>query len=467
MDKKTSVVVIFFFLIFYSLNYLTPMAFGDDYVYSFIWQGHSEYEALTDEAVKVSSLHDLLISQWSHYFTWSGRTISHIIAQFFLWMGKDVFNIFNALISILLIIEIYWCANKGVVTFDFKPDRLCWIFFVLWAFTPGFSPVFFWLSGACNYLWTAVFLLGFLLPYIHKYYFFEIKYAENKWFKIAMFILGIIAGWSNENSICWVILALIVFGFIHKTRQGFESWILTGIGGLIIGYAFLMFAPGNVARMNTEVGTAVSWFSTELLKERFLVLYSVFFFQFLLWYFSLRSLYILKEGAMRNQLVKKERMLVQILCLLSLGMTTMMMFSPNFPPRSSFPGTVQLTIAGCILLRVEEEYEIEIIKKNAKKLLCIIGSIYFIISVSATFYGFFDYHTQMQRILNCAKNSEHGKESIITVHSIVPVGETINNASGLHLLFYEMSENEKDWRNVSFSRYYGIKGVRMIKGNNQ
>ena len=26
-----------------------------------------------------------------------------------------------------------------------------------------------------------------------------------------------------------------------------------------------------------------------------------------------------------------------------------------------------------------------------------------------------------------------------------------------------MSDNENDWRNVAFSRYYGIKGIRMIK----
>ena len=151
------------------------MAFGDDYVYSFIWQGHSEFEPLTETAARVSSLHDLFVSQLSHYLTWSGRTVSHTIAQFFLWMGKDVFNYFNALISVLLIAEIYWCANKGTVTIDFKPRRLCWILFALWAFTPGFSPVFFWLCGSCNYLWTAVLLLAFLLPFIHKYYLYEEK----------------------------------------------------------------------------------------------------------------------------------------------------------------------------------------------------------------------------------------------------------------------------------------------------
>ncbi len=103
-----------FFLFFYYLNVLTPICFGDDYVYSFIWQGHSEFEPLSENAVRVSSFRDIFISQWSHYLTWSGRVVSHVIVQFFLWVGKDIFNIFNALISILLIIEMYWCANKNV-----------------------------------------------------------------------------------------------------------------------------------------------------------------------------------------------------------------------------------------------------------------------------------------------------------------------------------------------------------------
>ena len=63
---------------------------------------------LTEDAVRVSSLKDLFKSQISHYYTWSGRAVSHIIAQLYLWLGKGVFNFFNAFVSVLLIVEIYW-----------------------------------------------------------------------------------------------------------------------------------------------------------------------------------------------------------------------------------------------------------------------------------------------------------------------------------------------------------------------
>ena len=167
--------------------------------------------------------------------TWSGRAVSHTIIQFFLWVGKPVFNIFNASVSVLLIVEIYWCAHKGKISTQFNAGMVCCIAFMLWAFTPGFSGVFLWISGACNYLWTAVFLLAFLLPYIRKYYAFEDKLTENVFFAFLMFLMGVIAGWSNENSICWVIMLLLVFLFANRRRKEMESWMFTGLAGLITG----------------------------------------------------------------------------------------------------------------------------------------------------------------------------------------------------------------------------------------
>ena len=467
MNKKSAFFLVVLFLIFYFLNYLTPMSFGDDYVYSFIWQGHSEYAPLTEDAVRVASLRDLCASQWSHYFTWSGRTVSHVIAQFFLWIGKNTFNIFNALISVLLITEIYWISHKGNVTACFNLGTLGFISFVLWAFTPGFSPVFFWLSGACNYLWTAVLLLGFLIPYVRKYYSFETVVFDETWFKYYMFFFGLFAGWTNENSICWIILALSVFIYVNRNRQEFESWMLAGLAGLAVGYALLMLAPGNAARLHAELSSAPDWSKARLLKENLVMLVMVFFFQILLWYFSLRSLFILKNVESLTEEVKKEKSLVRVLCFVSFGMTAMMLFSPNFPPRSSFPGTVQLVIAVCVLLRIQEEYGIEIIKTNARKFLCIVSICYFIVSFSATLYGFCNYRDHMLNIISIVKKTEQAHENIITVPAFTPVSETLGNASGLHIIYYEMSEKENDWRNVAFARYYGLKGIRMIKQNQE
>ena len=104
------------------------MAFGDDYLYAFMWQGKPMYVPLTEDAVKVASLRDLITSQISFYYTWSGRVVNNTLSQLFVWTGKDVFNIFNAFASVLLVLEIYWCANKGRVTLKFETGRLAWLF---------------------------------------------------------------------------------------------------------------------------------------------------------------------------------------------------------------------------------------------------------------------------------------------------------------------------------------------------
>ena len=119
------------------------MIFGDDYVYSFIWQGKSMAVPLGESATRISSLRELLMSQWSHYFTWNGRTVSHTLAQLFLWWGKDVFNIVNAVASTFLITEIYWCTHKGIITLNFDNGFLYNVFFLFMGFYSTFFSGFF------------------------------------------------------------------------------------------------------------------------------------------------------------------------------------------------------------------------------------------------------------------------------------------------------------------------------------
>lgn len=464
MKKKCVLVFAVVFLFFYILNYLTPLSFGDDYVYSFIWQGQSEFTPLTEDAVRVSSWSDLFDSQLSHYLTWSGRTVNHTLAQSFLWVGKDIFNFYNAFISVLLIAEIYWYSHKGIVSFRFKLSSFCAIFFALWAFSPGFSPVFFWLDGACNYLWTTTLLLGFLLPYVRKYYFRDKTIATYSWFKYGMFVFGLIAGWTNENSICWIILVLALFIYVFRNQLVTESWLYTGLAGLAFGYALLMLAPGNMVRLQAEARSCSQWITPKLIIENLYMLAMVFLFQFLLWYFSLRSLFLLKHNESQKEKIHDEILLIETLCLVSLGMTMMMVFSPVFPPRSAFPGTVQLIIAFGTLLRIQDEYSVKLIQDNAKKLLICTSILYFTITSITSLYGFFKVHEQMNNFLSTVKNYARTSQDILIVKDFNKViNSTLYHASGLHIITYSLSDKENDWRNVAFARYYGIKGIRMVK----
>ena len=77
-NKNIVGILCVFFLFYYIFNYFNPLSLGDDYLYSFVWQGKSMSIPLTEDAVRVSSWGDMLISQWSLYLTWGGRILGQI-----------------------------------------------------------------------------------------------------------------------------------------------------------------------------------------------------------------------------------------------------------------------------------------------------------------------------------------------------------------------------------------------------
>ena len=438
------------------------MSFGDDYLYAFIWQGHSMFIPLTEDAVRVSSWNELLASQWSLYFTWGGRVVGQTLTQLFAWWGKNWFNTLNAFAGILLVAEIYWCSNKGKVSLRFEPAMVCWIFFALWAFAPGFSDVFFWLTGSCIYLWPAVFLLGFLIPYIKRYYALEEKSDKSCFSILGMFFWGVVAGCGNENSICWVILALFMFLFLYRKNCGKDTWMFAGLAGLIIGYAILLLAPGNMARLTGEHGTG--WFSLDLLKHHFYILLFVLLFQILMWHFSMRSVFSLRKTVLQGLNVQQDFLLVKVLLIMAFGMSAAMLFSPEFPTRSGFPGTLPLLIATGILLRLQKECGFGFVQKGAKTILISMGIVYFLLTASISIFNFYEKNIYMNDILSAVEQAKHAsKAGIIVVKPFRRVSFTENLASGLHVPNYNLTDDENSWGNVAFARYYGIEGIKVEK----
>ena len=456
-----TLIVIYFFL--YMLNYLTPLGFGDDYLYSFIWQGNAMNHPLPLNAGRVLSFSDLLVSQWSHYVTWGGRTVAHSFAQFFLWKGKDLFNLINAFVGTLLVAEIYWCIHKGKMTFSFEPKTLCWIFFVLWAFTPGFTPVFLWLTGACNYLWSCVLLTGFVIPYIKKYYDLDKKIGFSPLLSFVMFFFGIISGWTNENSVCWVIMLLCFLLLkLHKKNRNIENWMYAGLAGLILGYIGLLSAPGNIARLNLVHGSG--WNSMQVIQQNGSTFLKVIICQLFLWYFVLRSLNIIAYLNNENNSLQKDRLLVTAFAVISFGMTAVMLLAPEFPERSGFPGTVWLIVAAGTLLRIQIENDLNLINSSARRFLFSICSMYFVMTSVITVWNFYDMHEQTQMFLHTIKGLSPKEKAVVQLVSPPAKADmTIKMLSGFHIIDNELSEDENSWENVSFARYYGIMGVRVVK----
>lgn len=89
--------IIAIFLIIYLMNAFTPLL-ADDYCYTYVG-------GMTEE--KVKTFKDLFYSAEFLYKNWSGRVIYLFIAQFFLLIGKEWFNVFNSIVYVGVIYLVY------------------------------------------------------------------------------------------------------------------------------------------------------------------------------------------------------------------------------------------------------------------------------------------------------------------------------------------------------------------------
>ena len=153
MNSKTHIILLGTFLtliaaIIYVLNYFTPLA-SDDWNYVFIYGTND----------KIHTLWDVIKSQYFHYFEMNGRITAHMITQTADGIfGKGVFNIANTLtfMAFLYLIGLNVAPDRKV------PTKILLTAFVLtFLLIPEFNMAFLWLSGSCNYLWSATLILLF------------------------------------------------------------------------------------------------------------------------------------------------------------------------------------------------------------------------------------------------------------------------------------------------------------------
>lgn len=237
---------ILIFIFFYIFNLYTPL-YADDYSYSVSF--------LTQK--KITCIYDIFISQIAHYQTMNGRSITHFLAQLFLYLGKPIFNIINSLVFILLIYLIYF-HSYGTFT-NFKISWFLLINFILWALTPAFGQSFLWLTGSSNYMYGIFIILIFLIPYRISLNDNYIKKKSNLIVEIIKGIvylfIGFIAGWTNENTgvaLIFIILLILINNRIYNKK--FSIWMFSGLIGSLIGFGMILLSPGQSTRLSDAGG---------------------------------------------------------------------------------------------------------------------------------------------------------------------------------------------------------------------
>ncbi len=224
------------FIIAFIYNSLTPYS-ADDFRYMF---------SVKDET-RMTSIFQLIPSIIRHYQVVNGRTIAHFLVQLMLLLPKMCFNLINAgCYTFFVYLISHICGNKK----QFHPLIFFAISILLWLYTPAYSQVFLWETGAINYYWSYLFGLLFMSFYI-KLFRTEKELSRNAY--ILLCIFGFLFGGYTENTSFSVI-------FLSFCLLALTAWRLKNLSLLIkytlpivlgaAGFLTILLCPANAVKLN-------------------------------------------------------------------------------------------------------------------------------------------------------------------------------------------------------------------------
>lgn len=433
-DNRKFEKMAFFFVVLligvgmYILNHYTTLIV-DDYGYSFSRiTGH-----------RTSGIIDILQSQYRHYFEWGGRVVVHTIAQFFLMYDKFVFDVANTLAYLAMVLVVYFHA---IGKFKFYPLLLLLINLLFFLCMPAFGQVFLWVVGACNYLWGPLLVFLYLIPYRLQYS-KSAPVFNNKILALLFGMLGIIAGWTNENLGLTLAFVIAVFMFLywHEHKKVY-LWSVCGLIGASIGAIALIIAPGNFVRMD------VGHFEINIFKNIFKITGLMFNGEFLLLplsiFFSL-FLFCKKDTDYK---------IVSVYILGMLASMYVMIGAPYFADRAKL-GTLAFCIIACGYLYTQLDFTV----MKFKKFISILTVLIIGITVSEYKIARNDIKDYKER--NDIKVAHVLKEKSLGNLNVIIERNYPRTRYAAPYGLEDISKDVKHWTNTGFARYYGVKTVRV------
>lgn len=253
-DKKLIAVLlinILFLSFFLFYNFKTGL-FIDDYGYMYTF---SEEEKLINE--RIDSLGDVVRSQYVHYFTMNGRSISHAMLQTVLMFGKTTFNFVNTLFYFALSFGMYCVAKRRG---KHEPLLQLLMYLVPWMLFPEYGKVFLVGCMAVNYMWTMAIITLTILPF-KRLYDGRNPFEKHPLFgAVIMLPVGIISGWLSENGSAAMLFCIGCMGLYYLiARKRIPAWCVTGFVGMCAGFLIMLKAPGYVVRQNSYWSHSYMW----------------------------------------------------------------------------------------------------------------------------------------------------------------------------------------------------------------
>lgn len=432
--------------IFFLRNLLMPNV-ADDYSYKFIWDGAGNGNLLDNIDVSrlqpVESLSDIFFSQWQHYFTWGGRTVAHIFTQFFVWQEKIFFDVANTLVFAALVLLLFKIGT-GLSLRQMNKSYLLFILAGMYFCAPAQIITTIWLTGTCNYLWMCTLELLFLLPFAMTYH--------HKKFLIPHFTFPIafLAGWSIEPGAAVTIFITFMFVAHFYKEKNLQTWMKVGFIFLLLGFAILILAPGNLHRAEL--------INDHLPPSTMQMLYANFFGGFLPVFLRESILFVpIIFYFFKAKTSPEVTRFILIFSAASVLSLLIMMFSPIFPERAGFPSTIFLLTASLAALK-----EILPLIRIPIKAMIIFAAVWSM-SLLGCLYVEYSFHNQLE--MRNEIIAAHKNDDLIVVPPIeLPAwSETLLGSRTWDkltlLLGGDLKNDPYNNRNLIFARINGLKQI--------
>jgi hypothetical protein len=233
------------------LNNTYAHFYADDYLYSYKFNpGFVFGNPAQISYDKIYNVSDFVGSLQALYNNLTGRIVGHGMLQLVLMLPAWVFDFLNTCVFMLLtLLMAKWVRKKGQDNF-----LQYWLLVILLYYlaVSNTIPNFYFPAFSCNYLWTQLIVILLFVPLL--------RMAEgNPWAEkslpvaFLMFFAGVIAGDTNEPLVPGLLLAWGFCGlYLLVNRKKIPLWYFTAFLGICLGFAFLIFAPGNQQRILYE-----------------------------------------------------------------------------------------------------------------------------------------------------------------------------------------------------------------------
>lgn len=325
--KLTAAVFICVFVCMLVFNFLTPRI-SDDFAHYYGCGG--------DHITSFASLIENLKIFRSEI---NGRVIAHFFVYLFLIPPKFIFNIINALVSVLVL----FCFFRFFRSSSRKKNFVLLVtsVFMIWYFTPGFGQVYLWLTGSCNYSWGLAADLALVYPFFRRYACGgQARENTGAAGRILLPVLAFFCGAYSENGAAAVIFTISVFAlFIWIKEKKMPLFYVLVCVSAVAGFAFLMTAPSEMGGRTGDLSTSGIFDSAKnciVLTQKYC-----------------RTLYMIYAAALALAVVKKadRKMIISSLILVAAGAVSIAVFAfAAYLPQRSFFIMVEFTSLASILL---------------------------------------------------------------------------------------------------------------------